>query len=125
MSMDSLINSCFLSFAGWADGHEGDTAFFRLPYLTDARDPYARVRAYDTLWVIEWIGVPKAHRRKGYASELLHALCQSADQAGVIVSCQAEDTDDGMSCDALAAWLMRYGFSAPDRDGTMERSPNN
>ena len=125
MSMDSLIGSCYLTFGGWVPGREGNAAVFRLPYLTDNRDPFCLVRVHESLWVLQWVQVPTEHRRKGYGSDLLTALCRSADQAGAVVSCHVEDTDDGMRRDALAAWLMRYGFSAPDRDGTMERSPNN
>jgi GNAT superfamily N-acetyltransferase len=73
---------------------------------------------------IDYIEVPEELQGKGYGSQVLRILTQTADDMGVTLvltsADSAEDEDWPMSSAELANWYSRYGFEG---DRKMIRIP--
>lgn len=63
-----------------------------------------RVREVVRVWTAE------DHRRQGYATELIQAVCDEADILGVVLMLQPLPFGEGLSKDKLMAWYSRFGF---------------
>lgn len=60
-------------------------------------------------WYITRINVPRAHRGKGYATQLLNQCLERADAAKKNVWLEIQPSD-GLSYDELEAWYLRHDF---------------
>ncbi|MEZ6184806.1 MAG: GNAT family N-acetyltransferase [Planctomycetota bacterium] len=69
----------------------------------------------DHAW-IDWVFVPPAHRGEGLAGQLMQAVLQDADAAGVRVSLEPRACA-GPAQAKLEAWYRAYGFCDSGRRG--------
>lgn len=69
--------------------------------------------------IVTRINVPREHRGRGIASEILREICREADAEGVRL-CLEVSSSDGLDADQLRDWYERHGFSG---SGVMIRMP--
>lgn len=60
-------------------------------------------------WYITRINVPRAHRGKGYGTQLLDIFLAMADERKITVWLEIQPSD-GLNYDELEAWYLRHAF---------------
>jgi ribosomal protein S18 acetylase RimI-like enzyme len=67
------------------------------------------------------------HRKQGYATELMKAVCEEADMSNKVLILQPSpyDTTSGVGKDKLIAWYKRFGFIVTQKTPVlMARAPS-
>lgn len=62
--------------------------------------------------------VPKEHRQKGYASDLLNTITKQADEAGITLLLEPKAYDDGTYTD-LKPFYVKHGFKVIQKTPTL------
>ena len=78
----------------------------------------------DRVREVSAVHVEPEHRRQGFGSAIMQAVCADADHAGFVLLLQPEPESGGMTIDELSAWYSRFGFVAIQESPLlMARSP--
>lgn len=78
-----------------------------------------RVREVVKVWTDE------EHRRQGYGTELIQAVCDEADVQGIVLILQPLPFGEGLDKDKLIAWYSRFGFvKTQNKPVLMARAPS-
>jgi GNAT superfamily N-acetyltransferase len=78
-----------------------------------------RVREVVRVWTDE------DHRRQGYGTELMQAVCDEADVLGVVLMLQPLPFGEGVTKEKLMAWYSRFGFvKTQSKPVLMARAPS-
>lgn len=80
----------------------------------------SRVREVRAVWT------DKEHRRQGYATELMKAVCEDADLENKVLILQPRtfDTTSGVGNEKLISWYKRFGFVLTQKQpALMARAP--
>jgi GNAT superfamily N-acetyltransferase len=65
------------------------------------------------------------HRRQGFGTQLMQAVCEEADCERIVLILQPRPYDTGIGKDKLIAWYKRFGFvKTQDKPVLMARAPS-
>jgi len=64
---------------------------------------------FDNAWLLTRINIPKKHRGKGFASNLLKRILADADKEAAVIILQISPSD-GLQYEELTRWYYRYNF---------------
>ena len=71
------------------------------------------------------LNVPTEDRKKGYATALLHKVCEQADEASVLLFINVQPYGDiELSKGQLEAWYRRFGFETIQDEPRLMARPN-
>jgi len=98
--------------------HSSCTVQFTTEIPEEMRD---RVREVRAVWTA------KEHRKQGYATELMKAVCEDADMENMVLILQPRtfDTTSGVGNQKLIEWYKRFGFVLTQKKpALMARAPS-